>query len=150
MGQPLRICSSSRSTLPCPSKWKCGIALIHLQRSSELVRALHSSEAIYSPMTRVLRCILHRLHAQVDAYWRILCLVPHPPGILSEGRHMVSMMSLLSDQASSPICNFNENQTPALQQIAVHGINSNSTHFAKHSSVSEALKPLISCYQRPD
>lgn len=67
------------------------------------------------------------------------------PSTLSEGWHMVSMMSLLLDQAFSPICNFNENQTPALQLITIHGISSHS-----YSCISEARALLISCYPRPD
>lgn len=67
------------------------------------------------------------------------------PSTLSEGWHMVSMMSLLLDQAFGPICNFNENQTPALQLITIHGISSHS-----YSCISEARALLISCYPRPD
>lgn len=79
-------------------------------------------------MTTVLRLALCSKYAQVDTHWEILCLVP---GSAAEGRHMVSMMSLLSDQASSPICNFNENQTPALQLISAPRISNNKGK--KHS-----------------
>lgn len=94
-------------------------------------------------MTKVLRLTLCSKYAQVDTHWEILCLVPCSA---AEGRHMVSMMSLLSDQASSPICNFNENQTPALQLISTPRINSEEK---KHSPLLEELKPPVSCYQRP-
>lgn len=79
-------------------------------------------------MTKVLRLTLCSKYAQVDIHWETLCLVPCSA---AEGRHMVSMMSLLSDQASSPICNFNENQTPALQLISTPRINNNEEK--KHS-----------------
>lgn len=95
-------------------------------------------------MTKVLTLALCSKYAQVDTHWEILCLVPCSA---AEGRHMVSMMSLLSDQASSPICNFNENQTPALQLISTPRINDNKEK--KHSSLSEELKPPVSCYQCP-
>lgn len=54
------------------------------------------------------------------------------------------MMSLLSDQASSPICNFNENQTPALQPIGTQGLA--TTKKEKHSPLiggTEATSILL-------